>query len=36
VAKDSTVETFAALRLYIDNWRWPASRSSSALASACP
>jgi glucose-6-phosphate 1-dehydrogenase len=22
VAKDSTVETFAALRLYIDNWRW--------------
>ena len=22
VATDSTVETFAALRLYIDNWRW--------------
>lgn len=22
VAKDSQVETFAALRLYIDNWRW--------------
>ncbi len=22
VAPDSTVETFAALRLYIDNWRW--------------
>jgi glucose-6-phosphate 1-dehydrogenase len=22
VAKDSTTETYAALRLYIDNWRW--------------
>ncbi len=22
VAKDSTTETFAALKLYIDNWRW--------------
>jgi len=22
VAKDSTVETFAAVRLFIDNWRW--------------
>ena len=22
VAKDSQVETFAALRLYVDNWRW--------------
>ena len=22
VAPDSTVETFAAVRLYIDSWRW--------------
>ena len=29
VAADSTTETYAALRLEIDNWRWSGCRSSS-------
>ena len=36
VAPDSTVETFAAVRLSIDSWRWAGCRSSSGPASACP
>jgi glucose-6-phosphate 1-dehydrogenase len=36
VAAGSQVETFAAVRLQIDNWRWRGCRSSSAPASACP
>ena len=35
VAADSDTETYAALRLEIDNWRWAESPSSSAPASAC-
>ena len=35
VAADSTTETYAALRLEIDNWRWSGCRSSSGPASAC-
>jgi glucose-6-phosphate 1-dehydrogenase len=30
VARDSQVETFAALCLHIDTWRWAACRSTSA------
>ena len=33
VAPDSTTETYIALRLDIDNWRWAASRSTSGPAS---
>ena len=32
---DSTTETYAALRLDIDNWRWSGVPSSSAPASGC-
>ncbi len=35
VAPDSTTETFAAVELEVDNWRWSGSPSSSAPASAC-
>ena len=35
VAAGSGTETYVALRLEIDNWRWSGSRSSSAPASAC-
>ena len=35
VAKGSTTETYAALRLEIDNWRWTGVRSSSAPESCC-
>ena len=35
VAADSTTETYAALRLEIENWRWSECPSSSAPASAC-
>jgi len=31
----SETETFVALRLRVENWRWPACRSTSAPASAC-
>ena len=34
VAADSTTETYAALRLDIDNWRWSGVPSSSGRASA--
>jgi len=30
VAHDSNTETFVALKLQIDNWRWAASHSISA------
>ena len=33
VAKDSTTETYAAMRLEIENWRWSGCRSSSGPAS---
>ncbi len=33
VAPDSNVETYAALRLEIDNWRWAACRSMCGPAS---
>jgi glucose-6-phosphate 1-dehydrogenase len=36
VAPDSQTETFAALRLDIESWRWGAFRSSSAPANGCP
>ncbi len=36
VSPQSVTETFAALKLYIDNWRWPTSRSTSGRANACP
>ena len=36
VAADSTTETFCALELEIENWRWSGCRSSSAPASSCP
>ena len=36
VAPDSTTETYAALRLEIDNWRWSGVPSSCAPASALP
>ncbi len=32
---NSDVETFAAVKLEIDSWRWQACRSTSAPASAC-
>ena len=35
VAPDSTTETYAALRLDIDNWRWSGVPSSSGPASGC-
>jgi glucose-6-phosphate 1-dehydrogenase len=39
VASDSTVETFAALRLHIDSWRWEGVpffiRAGKRLATAC-
>ena len=35
VAPDSQVETFAAVRLWIDTWRWQACPSTSGPASAC-
>jgi glucose-6-phosphate 1-dehydrogenase len=39
VARDSTVETFAALRLHIDSWRWEGVpffiRAGKRLATAC-
>ena len=39
VAKDSTVATYAALRLYIDNWRWKGvpfyARAGKALKMTC-
>ncbi len=35
VAAGSTTETFAAVRLHVDSWRWDGSPSSSAPASAC-
>ena len=35
VAPDSTTETYTALRLEIENWRWSGVRSSSAPARAC-
>jgi hypothetical protein len=34
VAADSTTETYAALLLFIDNWRWAGCRSTCAPASA--
>jgi len=33
VAPDSNVETYVAMELAIDNWRWPACRSTCAPAS---
>ena len=36
VAPDSKTETYIALKLSIENWRWPASRSTCAPASAWP
>ena len=35
VAPDSDVETFCAVRLHIDSWRWPACRSICVPASCC-
>ena len=35
VAADSQVETFAALRLHIDTWRWPACHSIFAPENHC-
>ena len=39
VAPDSTVETFAALRLHIDSWRWEGVpffiRAGKRLATSC-
>ena len=35
VAADSRTETYVALRVEIDNWRWAGRRSTSAPASAC-
>jgi len=34
-APDSTTETYVALRLEIDNWRWPTSQSSCGSARRC-
>ena len=36
VAKNSDVETFCALRLFIDSWRWAESRGICAPANSCP
>ena len=36
VAEDSRVETFAALRLHIDTWRWADVPSTFGRANACP
>ena len=36
VAPDSSVATYAALRLHVDSWRWEGCRSTSGPASACP
>ena len=36
VAKNSDVETFCALRLFIDSWRWEGCRGTSVLANAWP
>ncbi len=35
VSPRSETETYAAMKLSIDNWRWPACRSICAPASAC-
>ena len=35
VAPGSTTETYAALRLDIENWRWAGCRSSSEPANGC-
>jgi glucose-6-phosphate 1-dehydrogenase len=35
VAPDSEVETYVAVKLEIDTWRWAGCRSTSAPASAC-
>ena len=36
VPADSRTETYAALRLEVDNWRWAGVPSTCAPASACP
>ena len=36
VANDSDVETFCALRLFVDSWRWAGCPGTCAPASACP
>ncbi len=36
VAPDSQVETFAAVKLYIDTWRWAGVPSTFELANNCP
>jgi glucose-6-phosphate 1-dehydrogenase len=35
VAADSNIETYVAMQLEIDNWRWPACPSTSVPASTC-
>jgi glucose-6-phosphate 1-dehydrogenase len=36
IAADSRTETYVALRLQIDSWRWAGGPSTSAPASGCP